>query len=250
MELIFLTTHFINESVVVEYNKLKEYNKRTVLVLDNEILRFKSNRITKLHFFDSTIDTLLFDNILHKQLGLPFYTIDNRSLQWYNCDYRYYYVKHFYPGFDYYWQFEGDIYSTFLKYDIFFNKFNGNKCDILAPWLRKESEDSNWEWKKQIDWIYKNCNIYGCIFAVSRLSTSAIDFLYNKRLDLTKIFENSTDCNKSWLNCEIFAPTELMNNGYSCKRIDEPYIWSSPGWDLEECKKKVNFLYHPVKSSF
>lgn len=59
-----------------------------------------------------------------------------------------------------------------------------------------------------ITWIYnKDMLTYGYIFAISRLSSSAIEFLYNKRLEHAYIFEKSTQIDKRWLNCEFFTPT-------------------------------------------
>ena len=105
-----------------------------------------------------------------------------------------------------------------------------------------------WEWKNKINWIYNNAQTYASIFAVSRIKSSAIDFLFKRRLDHAKIFEKSNKISKRWLICEIFVPTELMNNMFLCERIDEPYMRAVPVYNIDECIK-INHLYHPVKSN-
>ncbi|MBQ9406787.1 MAG: hypothetical protein IJU37_08665, partial [Desulfovibrio sp.] len=247
-QLLFITSHFINNFVINEYNKLKWFDRHSLLVLDNDILHTHFARISKQKLFDTDIDIFLFDSQLHSNLSLPIIH-GFHNLQWYNCDYRYYYVRHFFPNYDFYWQFESDVYSTYSDYKYYFNKYSNDTSDLLICNLRPESRDSKWNWNKKIDWIYdKNIHTYGSIFSVSRMSSRAIDFLYKKRLEHAKIFEESTLPDKRWLNCEVFAPTELINNNFTCKKINEPHVHFRPIWDIKECTEP-NRLYHPVKSN-
>ena len=84
-----------------------------------------------------------------------------------------------------------------------------------------------------------------------RLSARAIDFLYRKRLEQTKLFKNSTVKNKNWAFCEIFVPTELMNGGFICEELNEERGMFTPHVYLNDERiflKPDNHLYHPVKS--
>ena len=84
------------------------------------------------------------------------------------------------------------------------------------------------------------------------MSANAIDFLYQQRLEHKKVFEISTDTKKRWFNCELFVPTELMNNGFSCEKIsDEKHVTLNPIHlnDNRIFTMPDNHLYHPVKST-
>ena len=57
---------------------------------------------------------------------------------------------------------------------------------------------------------------------------------------------------QKWLNCEIFVPTELMNNNFNCDNIDEKNIYIN---ELNLNNDRIfenqdNLLYHPVKGNF
>ena len=108
---------------------------------------------------------------------------------------------------------------------------------------------------KGIEWAYDK-EIFGSFFPICRLSSSAIDFLYQKRIErfaqYTKL-ENQE--NFMWLFGEVFVPSELAKNGYSISSIEEKYI-SHINWDKEfDLNDRLyenpdNLLYHPIKGQF
>ena len=94
---------------------------------------------------------------------------------------------------------------------------------------------------------------YASFFPVVRLSSLAIDFLYKKRVEHSEIFERIKN-NKlnRWINCELFVPTELLNNNFTGENIEQPLRFS-PEYDLNEerlFENQDNLIYHPVKGNF
>ncbi|MBQ6976544.1 MAG: hypothetical protein IJQ16_08360 [Selenomonadaceae bacterium] len=142
---------------------------------------------------------------------------------WYNCDYRFYYVRKFFPDYDYYWQIEYDVFCNAKTYEGFLKKFSDNRADLLVNRFGDEIKNGTWCWTHGVDWIYNDQKIYKSIFPAVRLSAQAVDFLYKRRLEHAKIFNEDGGKNK-WTFCEAYTPTELMNNGFSCENLDEEHV--------------------------
>ena len=108
--LIFLSTHFVDEAVISEYKKMRNSkNVDAVLAIDNNACKYDfQNRIENKIFFGASVRCFFFDSKLHDELELPYFTFggakDFASVMWHNCDYRFYYVKKFFPDYEYYWQ--------------------------------------------------------------------------------------------------------------------------------------------------
>ena len=270
--LILFTTHVINKAVISEYKKfLNIPGYDCILVIDNEKLKLEPEYsklpqqsinykyVVQKEFFDCNILCLLFDKSLHDKLKLPHYAKHFRNasfiwITWYNADYRFYYAKNFFPNYDYYWQFDYDVFMNGPSYKPFFDKYENNDEDLLITKYRPETKNSSWMWTKNIDWIYDdNVQLYGSFFPISRLSNRAVDFLYKKRLEHAELFskvEASEDTH--WVICEEFVPTELKLNGYTCGNIDEANVRLKE-YDLSEDRIfecPDNKLYHPVKGGF
>ncbi len=261
--LAFISTHIINKAIISEYKKMaKVPGLEVILVIDNTNLKYDiKERVTVKNFYNTDVKCFFFDFDVHKDLGLPsisYYdkTDDFGQIMWYNADYRYYYVKKYFPDYDYYWQFDYDVFCNSNSYSSFFDKYENDCSDLLICNYRKVIKDGPWFWTTKLDWIYGNeIQLYRSLFPVCRLSAGAIDFLKEKRVEHKKIFFNSKlkKRKKRWLNCELFVPTELSNNGFCCAPIYEEFVRFSPEYDLsldrifEEPDGK---LYHPVKGDF
>ena len=252
-----LTTHFIDENVISEYLKIKNTpNVDAVLAIDNTSpkIEFKK-RVEDKIFFDTSVKCFFFDLALNAELQLPAFIQNGEKnfgkTMYEDGDYRFYYFRKNFPDYDYYWMIDYDVFCNAENYAGFLEKFADNHADLLIQGLNevKKSDDG---FLKNLDWLYNDTDkLYSGLFAVVRLSARAIDFLYQKRLELEKIFRNSSAQFKQWVFCEVFVPTELRNSGFICENLNEyrvkflPYIYLN---DERFFLKPDNHLYHPVKS--
>ncbi len=259
--LAFISTHIINQAVISEYIKLsKVKNCKCILAIDNTNLNILSNSpVTEKEFYGTKVTCFIFDKTIHNELHLPWYiqdqeTDDFSKIMWYNCDYRFYYVKKFLPDFDYYWQFEYDIFCNGPSYQTFFDKYSPQTQDFLILNFRKEQIDGSWWWSKNTGWLYKYSPVYGSLFPIVRLTSAAIDYLYNQRIKQKQLYQNIKDAKtNNWPFCELFVPTELVNHGFTGFRLEEPQITWDKEYDLNENRlfeHPDNLLYHPVKGQF
>lgn len=260
--LLFIATHLMNKGIISEYKKLcnvcrDKYD--VILLLDNTKFNYQSaSPVCTRIFYGCEVNCFLFDNNTHDFLNLPYYHIENKGnfaqVTWYNADYRFYYVKKFFPDYKYYWQFDWDCFCNGDSYTPFLKKYENNKSDLLMPLLRNENHRSDWCWTHQIDWLYKNnVNLYGSLFAACRLSSNAIDYLYKKRLEHAETFKNFLENpNARWIHCELFAPTELKLGNFTIAGIEDEYMRFRPEFDLnsERLYENPDFhIYHPIKGS-
>ncbi|MCX4275460.1 MAG: hypothetical protein OSJ27_06735 [Candidatus Gastranaerophilales bacterium] len=261
--LLFIATHVMNKGIISEYKKLCNTCKDkydVILLLDNTKFNFKSpspvcNRI----FYGIEIKCFLFDENIHDFLNLPYHHVEKEGnfgqVMWCNADYRFYYVRKFFPNYKYYWQFDWDCFCNGDSYAPFLKKYENNSSDLLIALLRNEEHRSEWCWTHQVNWIYgDNINLYGSLFPVCRLSANAIDYLYEKRLEHAKLFKSFlNDPDARWIFCELFVPTELgLNEKFTMAGIENEYIRFRPVFDLntERLYEEPDFhIYHPVKGA-
>ena len=259
--LAFISTHIINQAVISEYIKLsKVKNCKCILAIDNTNLNILSNSpVTEKEFYGTKVTCFIFDKTIHNELHLPWYIQDQETdnfskIMWYNCDYRFYYVKKHFPDYDYYWQFEYDIFCNGPSYQTFFDKYSPQTQDLLILNFRKEQIDGSWWWSKNTGWLYKYSPVYGSLFPIVRLTSAAIDYLYNQRIKQKQLYQNIKDVKtNNWPFCELFVPTELVNHGITVFRLDEPLITWDKEYDLNQNRlfeHPYNLLYHPVKGQF
>ena len=223
--LAFFKTHFIEDSVISEYIKLNSSNDiETILFIDNHtgFIKNKSDvPIKNINFNGKDINCFLFDLNIFKSMNLPYYTdiTDNEDLGkaiWYNSDYPAYIVKKYFPGYDYYWSIEYDVFCNGKSYSEFFNNYTQNESDLIVSDYRSfKNSDEVWYWNDKSEWIYKNIEKFGSFFPVFRLSSNAIDYLYKRRQEHAAEFEKvKYNPNNRWVFCESFVPTELSNAGF------------------------------------
>lgn len=254
--LLVLATHFIDEAVISEFRKMQNTpNIDAILAINNTNLKceFKS-RVENKIFFGTSARCFFFDSALHDEMNLPYFTFngvkDFGGNMWHNSDYRFYYVRKFFPDYDYYWLIEYDVFCNAPTYKDFLSKFSDNRADLIVYSFRAEKKQGEWCWTYGLDWVYDGWEIYGSFFPVVRLSARAVDFLYQRRLEHKEIFQQAFG-DKRWIFCELFVPTELMNADFSCENIDDQKIGLKNFYlnDDRFFLAPDNKLYHPVKSA-
>lgn len=262
--LVFISTHLITKAVISEYNKMKRVKKcDVVLAINNTNIKVEyDKRITQKKFYGTNVDCFFFDSKVHDELQLPWFKYNSLSnnfgeIMWYNSDYPFYYVRQYFPGYKYYWRFEYDIFCNGNSYQTFFDKYSNRTEDALLLDFRKETHNGPWYWSNNIDWIYKDIDIYGSFFSILKLTGIAIDFLYHQRLKHKDLYnsinkEQTNKNNSSWIFCECFVPTELINNGFSIFGMTEKNITLN---EIDLTSDRLfenpdNKLYHPVKGQF
>ena len=262
-KLVFISTHLINGAVISEYIKMsKVKDVDCILAIDNSNLKIEiDSRVKEMEFYGTKVKCFFFDEQLHNELNLPCYFYNRKAenfseIMWYNGDYRFYYVRKFFPDYDFYWQFDYDIFCNGDSYQEFFSKYEKFEEDLLVCDLRPEQINGEWYWSSEIDWAYDG-DFYASFFPICRLSSRAIDFLYKKRFERGEQYLKLEDKTHSmWIFCETFAPNELIKNGFSAHSIDEKYV-SSEVWNIEFdlnenrlFEHPDNQLYHPVKGDY
>ena len=261
--LAFISTHIINPAVISEYNKLSKVKDiDCILLIDNMCVKYEfENRIQEVEFLGTKVKCLFFDEKLNNEMNLPPFSWSKteasfKDIMWYNADYRYMYARKYFPDYDYYWQFDYDVYCNGTSYEPFFSKYSNRDEDLLICDYREEKREGQWFWSKDVGWIYPQDTIIASFFPISRLSGNAIDYLYNRRIEQAKIYKDIPDKSHSrWLFCEIFVPTELKLANFKCDGIYEKYV-SEKAWNVEFdlndrlFERPDNLLYHPIKGDF
>lgn len=258
--LLFMRTHLITKGVISEFLKLKNSGVYDcVLFIDNhkQIINTSTEPL-----LSSEINCFVFDSDVFDSLNLPLYANKNNNkklseVMWYCADYAFYAIRKYYTKYEYYWQFDYDVFLNGKSYEPFLNNYKENNKDLIIPYFRELTAfDANWPIKDKSDWIYKNVKKFGSFFPVSRLSANAIDYLYKKRLEHKAIFCNKIYKSKKnrWINCELFVPTELGNSKeFECECIDNQPLRFFPNYDLNEDRlfeNPDNLIYHPVKGNY
>lgn len=256
--LLFISTHLINQAIILEYKKMLNIKGcDAILVIDNTNLNYQTTSpIVNLEFFREKVKCFLFDENLNKSLKLPMLAAhkenpDFKDVMWANADYRFYYVKKFFPNYDYYWQFDYDVFCNGKSYKSFLEKYNNKKDDLIICAYRKEHHNGDWMWTEKIDWLYKDVQLYGSFFPACRMSNRAISFLYNKRLKHKTLYKNKDFNTSVWPLCELFVATELSNNGFICSTIADRANISLKQINLNQERIFIypdNKLYHAVKT--
>lgn len=254
--LLILGTHFIDEAVVSEYKKMRDTpNVDVIMAIDNNAYKYEfRNRIESKIFFGVSVRCFFFDAKLHEEMELPYFTFygvkDLGGVMWSNGDYRFYYLRKYFPDYEYYWMIEYDVFCNAKNYGGFLQKFADDRSDLVIADFRHEQKNGSWHWTHGTEWVYGDWEVYGSFFPVVRLSARAADYLYERRLAHKEIFRE--DGKSRWIFCEVFVPTELMHAGYSCGNLNESEVKYKPNRYLNDERLFVtpdDHLYHPVKSA-
>lgn len=261
--LVFMRTHVITKGVLSEFLKLKKSSGyECILFIDNhkKIVDSPSGiQKLKLLDYDEEFRCFVFDTDVFKLLNLPLYANKNKNkslsnVMWHCADYAFYVIKKYFPYYNYYWQLDYDVFFNGNSYKEFFIKYENSDADLIIDRFQKVGHKSGWTILDKSDWIYKDVIKYKSFFPVSRISSNAIGFLYLKRLEHKKIFADLYKNKENrWINCELFVPTELSNQGFKCISIDDQHLRFEPNYDLNEDRifeKIDNKIYHPVKGNY
>ena len=129
--LAFLKTHFINDFVLNEFDKLKNCdneNNKSVLFIDNHANILENYKLCdkqrgkmRITFKNDPIDCFVLDEENFAETGLPYNRQEPKNdyfcgLMWFFCDYPIYIMRNAYPDFDYYWQIESDVFMNGKRY--------------------------------------------------------------------------------------------------------------------------------------
>lgn len=263
--LVFMRTHIISKGVISEFLKLKNSTDYDcILFIDNhkKIIPGDFNEpVQNLDFFDGLVKDIkcfLFDENIFSSFKLPYYAKKNKKqslskIMWCCGDYTFYAIKKYFPEYDFYWHFDNDVFCNGKSYSDFFKRYENNNSDLLVNNLSKIDYDSTWWILGKSEWMYGVAEKYSSFFPIVRLSAPAIDFLYKKRIEHKEIFQKLKRSKKNrWINCELFVPTELLNNGFTGENIMQPLRFL-PEYDLNEDRifeTPDNLIYHPVKGNF
>lgn len=258
--LAYMHTHIINEGLISELGKIKKaqnVNLEVVLFINNVghfIKKSSNNAVQELEFYGLKIKCVLCDEKIIKALNLPLNAFYNRGVSigecfWFNCDYSFYIMRHFFADFDFYWQIQYDAFYNDKDYVSFFQTYKNDTNDLLITHFRQESMDSEWVWINDTQWVYNQNKIYGSLWVVARMSRNLIDALYRKRIEYDKIFAKPSNDKRQWLLCEIFVATECIKMGFSAKTLQNDKTGITE-IDLNTTRlfdKPDKCLYHPVK---
>ena len=175
--------------------------------------------------------------------------LEHPNCGWLCGDYFYYIAFHELPGYDYYWLCEPDVYFSFTESKNFFQKFENNSADLLAP--QAEKKDKKWFWFKNAA-IMSN-NVYGCLFPITRLSKDALRHLHGERQELTTVFQQKKMAFAAWPNDESFVCTTLQRDGFDCQNLNQvckffagDFSLAPILWDVAVNKLPVKRVLHPV----
>lgn len=259
--LVFITTHIVNEAVISEYKKLMKVGScDCILVIDNTNLEIgKNETVSEIEFWGISVKCFFFNKNMHGELNLPYFAgndtnADFPKVMWYNSECRFYYVRKYFPEYEYYWQLEYDVFCNGDSYQPFLDKFENNNNDLIIQEYAQTQLNGEWPWSHNIEWAYGNTTIYRSILPICRLSGKAIDFIYQRKLQMAQKYLEVENKQKSfWPFCEVFVPTELTNNGFSATALCEEHVTWDMEYDLTTNRiyERPDYkLYHPVKGMF
>lgn len=169
---------------------------------------------------------------------------------WRCGDYSFYVTQDVF-NFDFVWLIEYDVYLNFKSPGDFFEFFEDDSSDLLAPFLREASP--SWSWHQRMARF--NPNVWHCLFPIIRLSRHAIRHLLSERQKLSlNFFRENLD---NFPNDESFVATTLQSGGYSCRDINDskPEFYSPKTFSLMPryyaamaARMPDNMIYHSCVS--
>lgn len=257
-QLVILKTHLINKGIINEYCKLREFGYDTILFFVEKIMQ-ADKAVFSCELYDESVDCFYTDEKIYRDLHLPFWDDTGNSNNFsnaisYNSDYCMYLIRQRFNNYEYYWQFDCRTYMNSPIYAPFFVKYLSDQADLLIT-CYSDAPDS-WVWKAKTDWVYRDIKKYSCLYSIARFSARALDFLCSKRQEHHTVFKNLLHSkidhgNIRWIHCELFVPTELVNNSFVCKGISGHKIAFRPKYANEFYNKKLwyhpdNLIYYPI----
>ena len=170
---------------------------------------------------------------------------------WRCGDYCYYALYNSLDKYEYIWLCEPDVYFCNDNSIDFFKAFENNNNDFLALRYGKARENSYFfPTSKVLEGVPMIC-----LFGFTRIKTSVIKTLLEKRVELSLSFLNKKFPPNQYPNDEIFVSTTLKRMNYNISKIEDYTSFDTrlftadenEAMILEEAKKiKGNFIIHPV----
>jgi hypothetical protein len=170
---------------------------------------------------------------------------------WRCGDYAYYVARQAFPGYDFYWLTEPDVWVNTAELADVMAEFSASTADFLAARLRPAH--AGWDWHRTMANRY--AQVYGCIFPITRLSARAIDHAHAARRAARQL--PSEQVFATWPNDEVFVATELMNHNFACADLNDvrPGTYTDHSLrtglphDREDLLSRPpdGLIYHPVR---
>ena len=233
---MLLRTHVLTEAILCQARAIASHPQyKIVLAVDNERLGHEQDEF----------DTMVLSREGFHSLGLR---SDLRDVFWRCGDYPLYVARAKYPGCKRFWQYEYDVVLNHRHPGEFLAKIDRalSEDDFLSTYIR-EAEDS-WFFKQAMQGRYPN--LFACYFPLVRISSSAIDFLRQRR-----VLDGDRDGSGDWPNDEVFVATELINNGFRCADLasyGNCYSKATFAFDVlfhnADLPEPDGLIYHMVRS--
>ena len=185
--------------------------------------------------------------------GLGLYT-EAPNLFWRCGDYGFYAARQALPQYDGFWMLEPDVRLKAGRPSDILARFPGpDQVDLLAGRLRPAGED--WDWGATMDPAAGP--VWRCLFAVTRLSTRAIDLLYDARRRASAEHLERAGDPALWPNDEAFVASTIARSSLTLGDLNDfGQVYEDAGFSFWfalserelEATGREGFIYHPVLS--
>jgi hypothetical protein len=172
------------------------------------------------------------------------------KLYWRCGDYGLYAARRALPGCTRFWLIEPDVRIRMGRPGAMFDRFDADPSDLIVSWFAPA--DPTWDWGRTMD---DGGPVWRCLFPLLRIGASAIDALYEARLEMSARFASEGRDPQFWPNDEVFTATTLMRQGFSCRDLNaesavyDPqtfgYWWPMSDRQVRE-QGQDGAIYHPV----
>lgn len=262
----------ISDNDLSEFYKIQKSGIDCVLLIRNDenivednkevvqTRKFVLNNVRGLEPIEFSAKYVVYYSKDMKDLGLPFcYYYDKNEtniarVMWFNPDYFFIYLQKVLKDYDFYFEIQHDCYLNAMDYTEFFKLYENDKTDFIAGYFRKQPphSKSTWHWQIDIDWLYEEDEVYGCLWHTTRMSKELIQKIYQRRKEAYLLFLN-TDKKAKWALSEIFVATECKKFGFSARSLENNRATDCAEIDLNNNRLFLNYdncMYHPVKGDF
>lgn len=173
------------------------------------------------------------------------------DMLWRCGDYCLYAARRQYPTAPFFWLIEPDVEIGGASLRAFFARYEtALPRDFIVGYFGPYA--ASWPWHRLM--APHAARVYGCLFALLRISGPAVDFLLERRQALTRHFAAGADA-ALWPNDESFTATELALGGFACGDLNDPppavyhpdsYRFGFPIARSRLDRKGAPRVYHPV----
>lgn len=192
-----------------------------------------------------------FDKDLLNQMGLAVPT----RVGWLCGDYFFYVARTNRPTDEYFWIIEPDCVINSADLGAFFSPFSNITDDLLAIGLSPRT--NIWSWYAVMHEYVPH--VYGCLFPLLRLSGRAVDYLYEKRKQISADFARSGRSVDFMPNDEAHVASLLFNSpAFKCRNINDILGGIGGGLNFTDVMpfsrkflsegKPDGYVYHSVRS--